>query len=407
MDTYYGFYELGYIEYYWYLLYSLYYEFLEYPPMVRVCSLVLTTLFLIIPISCVALLIRNQLILRRQRKLEKARKTYLEVFRKILTDPEDLTPDRVREMIAEKRNKSAETKFTNDELELLTQILKEKVQDYTRKNINRNNYQQILNVLNVATWLEDTIEKKGIKKCIEAFNLAQVLDCPLRGSVSARFAYHKNLHLRKLARITYMLTNKEEPFRYIEGEHGYTYMNSDGPILHDILAYRHDNGLMMPNFIEWIKLDQPTNKLRLFSITEIEFFKKQEEYDELYTYMLETSDPIVKGTAIRALGKVGYKRVEQDLYDIFQSAQGFLRICIIACLNDLEVRGANIVNFYKRAYEKSRRENEAMTTLNALYNCGAEGKAAFFELESQAPQDEKMRFAHITNPITNDRAYEK
>jgi hypothetical protein len=48
-----------------------------------------------------------------------------------------------------------------------------------------------------------------------------------------------------------------------------------------------------------------------------------------------------------------------------------------------------------------------MTTLNALYNCGAEGKAAFFELESQAPQDEKMRFAHITNPITNDRAYEK
>ena len=281
------------------------------------------------------------------------------------------------------------------------------MQDYTRKHINRNNYQQILNVLNVATWLEDTIEKKGVKKCIEAFNLAQVLDCPLRGSVSARFAYHKNLHLRKLARITYMLTNKEEPFRYIEGEHGYTYMNSDGPILHDILAYRHDNGLMMPNFIEWIKLDQPTNKLRLFSITEIEFFKKQEEYDELYTYMLETNDPIVKGTAIRALGKVGYKRVEQDLYDIFQSAQGFLRICIIACLNDLEVRGANIVNFYKRAYEKSRRENEAMTTLNALYNCGAEGKAAFFELESQAPQDEKMRFAHITNPITNDRAYEK
>ncbi len=407
MDYYYGFYELGYIEYYWYLLYSLYYEFLEYPPMVRVCSLVLTGLFLIIPISCLTLIVRNYLIKRRQNKLDNARKIYLETFRKILTDPEDLMPERVREMIAEKRKKSVDAKFTNEELNLFAQILKEKVQDYNRKNINRNNYQQILYVLNMSAWLEDIIEKKGVKRSIEAFNLAQVLDCPLRGSVSARFAYHKDPYLRKVARITYMLTNKEEPFRYIEGEHNYTYVESDGPILHDILAYRFDNGLMMPNFIEWIKLDQPTNKFRLFCMTEILFFKREEEYDDLYEYMLKSNDSQVKGYAIRVLGKVGYKKVEQDLYDMLHSAQGILKISIIACLNDLAVRGARVVELYKSIYAKSRRENEAMTTLNALYNCGAEGRAAFHELERIAPKNEQMRFAHIMNPITNDRAYER
>jgi hypothetical protein len=407
MDYYYGFYELGYIEYYWYLLYSLYYEFLEYPPMVRVCSLVLTGLFLIIPISCITLIVRNYLISRRQNKLDNARKIYLETFRKILTDPEDLMPERVREMIAEKRKKSVDAKFTNEELNLFAQILKEKVQDYNRKNINRNNYQQILYVLNMSAWLEDIIEKKGVKRSIEAFNLAQVLDCPLRGSVSARFAYHKDPYLRKVARITYMLTNKEEPFRYIEGEHNYTYVESDGPILHDILAYRFDNGLMMPNFIEWIKLDQPTNKFRLFCMTEILFFKREEEYDDLYEYMLKSNDSQVKGYAIRVLGKVGYKKVEQDLYDMLHSAQGILKISIIACLNDLAVRGARVVELYKSIYAKSRRENEAMTTLNALYNCGAEGRAAFHELERIAPKNEQMRFAHIMNPITNDRAYER
>lgn len=407
MDYYYGFYELGYIEYYWYLLYSLYYEFLEYPPMIRVCSLVLTGLFLIIPISCITLIVRNYLIRRRQNKLDNARKIYLETFRKILTDPEDLMPERVREMIAEKRKKSVDAKFTNEELNLFAQILKEKVQDYNRKNINRNNYQQILYVLNMSAWLEDIIEKKGVKRSIEAFNLAQVLDCPLRGSVSARFAYHKDPYLRKVARITYMLTNKEEPFRYIEGEHNYTYVESDGPILHDILAYRFDNGLMMPNFIEWIKLDQPTNKFRLFCMTEILFFKREEEYDDLYEYMLKSNDSQVKGYAIRVLGKVGYKKVEQDLYDMLHSAQGILKISIIACLNDLAVRGARVVELYKSIYAKSRRENEAMTTLNALYNCGAEGRAAFHELERIAPKNEQMRFAHIMNPITNDRAYER
>jgi hypothetical protein len=407
MDYYYGFYELGYIEYYWYLLYSLYYEFLEYPPMIRVCSLVLTGLFLIIPISCITLIVRNYLISRRQNKLDNARKIYLETFRKILTDPEDLMPERVREMIAEKRKKSVDAKFTNEELNLFAQILKEKVQDYNRKNINRNNYQQILYVLNMSAWLEDIIEKKGVKRSIEAFNLAQVLDCPLRGSVSARFAYHKDPYLRKVARITYMLTNKEEPFRYIEGEHNYTYVESDGPILHDILAYRFDNGLMMPNFIEWIKLDQPTNKFRLFCMTEILIFKREEEYDDLYEYMLKSNDSQVKGYAIRVLGKVGYKKVEQDLYDMLHSAQGILKISIIACLNDLAVRGARVVELYKSIYAKSRRENEAMTTLNALYNCGAEGRAAFHELERIAPKNEQMRFAHIMNPITNDRAYER
>ena len=107
MDNFYGFYELGYIEYYWYFLYSLYYEFLEYPLMVRVCSIIMTLLFLVIPTSCTVLIVRNHLIQRRLKKLEQARKTYLDTFRKILTDENDLSADRVREMISEKRGKQA------------------------------------------------------------------------------------------------------------------------------------------------------------------------------------------------------------------------------------------------------------------------------------------------------------
>lgn len=406
MDSFYGFYELGYIEYYWYLLYSLYYEFLEYPIMVRVCSIILTLLFLIIPTSCIVLFVHNQILLRRQRKLEKARNTYLETFREILSDPNDLSAERVREMIADKRPKNT-SKFTSEELSYFTQILKEKTQEYSRKNINRNNYQQILTVLNIAGWLENTIEKKGVKQCISAFYLAQVLDCPLRGSVSARFAYHKNKHLRKIARTTYMLTNKEEPFRYIEGENDFIFTEQDAPIIHDILMYRYENELLMPNFIEWIKIDQPTNKFRLFCIAEILFFKKKEEYDELYHYMLETQDPEVKGCAIRALGQVGYKKMEEQLYSIYKSAPSRLRICILAALRDLEARSIGIVDFFKSAYTKSRRENEAMTALDALYCCGQEGRLAFDTMYAQAAENQKKRFEHIMNPITNDRAYER
>ena len=408
MENFYGFYELGYIEYYWYLLFSLYYKFLEFPVMIRVCSVILTLLVLIIPISIIVLFVRNQLVTARRRRYLRKRRKYIDVFKEILTCPEPLSEDVVREKIIEARGvMHGNTKFKKKELDAFVQILMEKVQEYNRKNINRDNYQMVLNVLNIAAWLEDIIEKKGVKQCIKAFNTAQILDCPLRGSVSARFAYHKNEHLRKAARTTYMFTNRDDPFRYVEGEDDFNFEDVDAPAFHDILVYRNDNEYVMPNFINWLRLEQADNKLKLFAISEILFLKKTECCDELYEFMKHTTDMKVKGMAMRALGKLGHTEMEDYIRSMYKGAQSFLRISILSALRDLGLRGEEYVNFFKTAYEKSEREKESMTALDALYNCGEEGKAAFLALQSAAGETEKMRFAHIMNPITNDRAYER
>ena len=407
MEYTYTFYELGYIEYLWYFLFSLYYKFLEYPIMIRICSVVLTVLLLTIPISYITLFARNQLLLRRKRQLERCRAKYAPTFREILIDEEDLPAELVREKIADCRGKNASSKFSSNELSLLTQILKEKIQDYNERNLNRHNYQQILTVLNIAGWLENTIEKSGVTKCIQCFQTAQILDCPLRGSLSARFAYHKNKQLRHVARQTYALTNREEPFRYMEEGSDFVFQDSYGPELHDILVYRRDNNLLMPNFIEWIKLDQPTNKFRLFSIDEIEFFKMDDMLYDLYNYMLMTTDPMVKGRAIRTLGKMGYTPMKDEICAMFANSSGYMRASILVGLRELGLRGPQIVEFFKNCYKLARREKVAMTALDALYCCGAEGQAAFYALEQAADAKEKMRFEHIKNPITNDRAYER
>lgn len=407
MENFYGFYELGYIEYYWYLLFSLYYEFLEFPLMIRVCSVILTILILIIPASCTVLFLRNQILAKRKLELKKVRDKYMGVFREILTNPEDLSSEQVREKILAARGRKAASKMQNKELVYITQILREKIQEYNEKHLNRNNYQQILFVLNIAGWLEDRIEKKGVRACISAFNTAQVLDCPLRGSVSARFAYHKNPYLRKVARSTYAFTNREDPFRYIEGEHDFRFMANDAPSIHDMLVYRNDNELLMPNFMDWIKLDQPDNLFRLFCIDEILFFKRTECCEELYAYILKEFDPIVKARAIRTLGKLGYTQMEETVYSMFNASQGELRLSILVGIRELGLKTTRVVEFFKNAYRQARREKEAMTALDALYTCGEGGRQAFNELQSVASEKEKMRFAHICNPLTNDRAYER
>lgn len=406
MEHTYTFYELEYIEYLWYFLFSLYYKFLEYPIMIRICSVVIILLLLIIPISYITLFIRNQIILHRKRKLDNIRKKYSETFWEILTDTRELPAEYIREKIAEKRDKKASHKFSGKELNLIAQLLKEKVQNYEEHNLNRHNYQQILTILNIPGWLEDTIEKSNVSKCIKCFQTAQILDCQLRGSISARFAYHKNKHLRHVARATYLLTNRDDPFRYMESDAGFIYKDSYGPELHDILVYRNDNNMLMPNFIEWIKLDQPTNKFRLFCIDEIEYFNKQEVLKDLYEYMLTINDPLVKGRTIRTLGKMKFTEMENEICSLYANSSGYMRSSILVALRELELRGPKIVNFFKEAYHLARHEKVAMTALNALYCCGDEGKAAFLALEQAAHPKEKMRFAHIQNPITNDRAYE-
>lgn len=407
MEQTYTFYELGYLEYLWYFVYSLYYEFLEYPLMIRLCSVILIGLILIIPTTVLLFFIRNQLIIRKKNKLKRVRERYSGVFREILKNPNNLSEDVVREEILNCRSKKSSSKFSSSELELISKLLAEKVQDYNERRLNRHNYQQILYVLNIAGWLEDRIEKGSVTTCIRSFQTAQILDCTLRGSVATRFAYHRNKELRSVARSTYTLTNREDPFRYMEPDTDFLFQDSDGPAIHDMLLYRRDNNMLMPNFIDWIKLDQPTNKFRLFTIDEIAFFNNTELSDELYDYMLKTNDTQVKGRAIRALGKMGYTKMEDEICAMFANSAGYMRASIIVALRDLGLRGTKIVNFFKEAYTLARREKVMMTILDALYCCGEEGRAAFYALESTALDKDKLRFEHIKNTLTNDRAYER
>ena len=246
MEQTYTFYELGYFEYLWYFIYSLYYKFLEYPLMIRVCSVVLIGLILTIPLSILILFIRNQIIIWQKKKLQKVREKYSSVFREILTNPENLNEDYIREKILDCRGRELSSKFSCSELELISKLLSEKVQDYKERHLNRHNYQQILYVLNVAGWLEDRIEKGSVSTCIRCFQTAQILDCTLRGSVSTRFAYHRNKELRSVARSTYTFTNREDPFRYMEPDTDFIFHDSDGPSIHDMLLYRCDNNMLMP-----------------------------------------------------------------------------------------------------------------------------------------------------------------
>jgi hypothetical protein len=164
--------------------------------------------------------------------------------------------------------------------------------------------------------------------------------------------------------------------------------------------------MSMPDYVNWMKIPQPDNCLKLFCLKEIEFFDKREDCKRLYEIYKLENDNEVRGHILRTLGKFKYLEMESELLATYNEEQEFVKRCIVVALMELGSGNPAVARFLKEKYEESRDINTSMTILNALYNYGALGRAAFEQLEEAAPKENTMRFMHIKDSLTNDRAYE-
>jgi HEAT repeat protein len=162
----------------------------------------------------------------------------------------------------------------------------------------------------------------------------------------------------------------------------------------------------MPDYINWMRIPQPTNSLKLFCIKEIELFDKREDAPRLYEIFKTTDDNEVRGMILRTLGKFKYTAMEEELMQVYNKEKEFVKRSIAIALMELGTGNPKVVEFLKEKYTDSKDINTSMTLLNALYNYGPQGQAVFKQLEACCDAKDKLQFKHIQDPLTNDRAYE-
>lgn len=398
-----SFYVLQGWDYYLYYLFVIYYKYIEFSLMIRACAILLTLCLVGFVIAALVMTYNNYVAAFKQHRIRKMQERYGKIIENIVLDEEILDNIEIRERLGlSQQNK----KFKDSEREAISAMMTAMIENLGFANINRTNYEVLLDTFLLVEWIEHNIEKGSVRQKIEAFRMMQILDCRVRSSQSVQYVYDRNTDLKKAARYAYIYSAQSAPFRFFEEDPNFLFYNSDAPSIHYILEYRQKNNMSMPDYINWMKIPQPDNCLKLFCIKEIEFFDKREDCKRLYEIYKTETDNEVRGHILRTLGKFKYYEMENELMATYNEELEFVKRCIAVALMELGSGNPGVPHFLKEKYDESRDIKTTMTILNALYNCGAAGRALFEQLEAAAPKEKKMQFLHIKDTITNDRAYE-
>ena len=300
-------YGIDYIEYYFYWIY---YKFIGYPLIIRICSI--AVMFCIIAYLFLLFHIIYGIFKRRKekRRYNKAFDKYYEEMKSISLDSNTLS----EEEIADRLQYDTKKRPKPNELRIITQLLTE-IKSVHEDEINELNYQTIQTVFQITRFLERELQFGSKRAKIQALKLIQSINGYASEAVLVRFLYHREIELRNSARYTYMWLSQGDPFRFFDEDIGMKLRQWDMMELHAILEHRKKVGYNTPSFIKWVNTSAEEN-VKIFFINEIRLYNETDSAPILAKQINARSTEI-RGEAIRTLGKLKYKEIEPKLIEMY------------------------------------------------------------------------------------------
>ena len=340
-------YGIDYIEYYFYWIY---YKFIGYPLIIRICSI--AVMFCIIAYLFLLFHIIYGIFKRRKekRKYNKAFDKYYEEMKAISLDSNTLSEGE----IADRLEYDTKKRPKPNELRIITQLLSE-------------------------------------------IKLIQSINGYASEAVLVRFLYHRELELRNSARYTYMWLSQGDPFRFFDEDIGMKLRQWDMMELHAILEHRKKVGYNTPTFIKWVNTSAEEN-VKIFFINEIRLYNETESAPIL-AKQLNARSVEIRGEAIKTLGKLKYKEVEPKLIEMYNVQPEEVKRQIISAIADLKTDKA--LGFLYNAYDEADNWGTKRVILKALYEYSAMGRKTFDQLERKADSHTAILFAHTKHPLIN------
>lgn len=382
-------YGIDFIEYYFYWIY---YKFIGYPLIIRICSI--AVMFCIIAYLFLLFHIIYGIFKRRKekRKYNKAFDKYYEEMKTISLDSNPLSEEEIADRLeydTKKRPKPAE-------LRIITQLLTE-IKSVHEDEINELNYQSIQNVFQITRFLERELQFGSKRSKIQALKLIQSINGYASEAVLVRFLYHREMELRNSARYTYMWLSQGDPFRFFDEDIGMKLRQWDMMELHAILEHRKKVGYNTPSFIKWVNTSAEEN-VKIFFINEIRLYNETESAPILAKQINARSTEI-RGEAIRTLGKLKYKEIEPKLIEMYHVQPEEVKRQIITAIADLKTDKS--LGFLYNAYDEADNWGTKRIILKALYDYSAMGRKTFDQLERKADSRSAILFAHTKHPLIN------
>lgn len=236
-------YGIDYLEYYFYWIY---YKFMGYPLIIRICTAVV--MLCIFAYFCLLINIIYGIFKRKRekRKYAKIHKRYYEKLKEISLNTNHLTDEEIANIVEYNEKK----RIKSNEIRIITQLLAE-IKTEFEDQINELNFQGIQNVFQITRYFERELQFGPQRSKIQTLKLIQSINGYASEAVLVRFLYHRELELRNSARYAYMWLSQGNPFRFFDEDIGMKLRKWDMMELHAILEHRKKAGYATPSFIKY------------------------------------------------------------------------------------------------------------------------------------------------------------
>lgn len=379
-------------EYLKYYILQLYYVWYEYPPVVRWWSLFVTAAAIVIIVLFAKLYYKAQKEADYNLRLAKYTKRYYDIMRAIVLTPDNLAIDAIAEDLALAKNYKATSKKTKFFVPILRDLWAETKAD---ANLNKQNWTNLTLALKMPAFFENQVRSYNLKKRLSALKDVTDNNTNLKEAVASRYLFAKDEKLRMSSRLHVARYSTAYPFKALE-EDPNLYISEEMMVkLHNVLKYRMDNDMSIPNLIHWCNLYPVNESLRLFAVTEMRLLEQYKDCPELLDLLKLSKDEKFSIEAIKTLGALKYRKAEPEFLRRYAFASNAEREGLANALGNIRSDNSEVIEFLVKDYKDATEAVNKVHLLKVLYDYGPKGLEAYKKLKEECPEDDLRFFDHI------------
>ena len=386
---------------YWkYYILILYYRLAEDPPVIRVWAIFSTISLIVLVAIVIGNLIRVVRTAADGRAIAHNRAKYWDKMVEIALEPRTLEPLEITSMLELPKNFKMHERQNRRYVPMLIDMYRE----YGEK-MNKTNWQRMLQVLKMPIYFEEQVRSRSIRKRVVAFKNVADMDANLKEAVASRYLFTKDRKLQNNARLHAARFGTSYPFKVLLEDPNLVFTEELVVKFHNVLMYRQQNGMSMPNFIHWCNRTPINEELRIFAINEIRLFNRREDCAEMLSMLKNSRDERFSCALIKALGAMEYVPAEDEFCRRYLSASYAERQELAEALGTINSGNPKVLQFLEDDFMQTTDYVTRMMLLRVIHGYGSIGKRAYNRLKKVSPKEFAIYFEHIECNLIDSRRY--
>ena len=386
---------------YWkYYILILYYRLAEYPPAIRVWAVFTAiNLFLLLTIV-IGYFVRVFTSAADARAVAHNREKYWDKMKEVALSSRVWEPLEISALLELPKN----FKMHERQHRRYVPVLIDMYRTYAPQ-MNKTNWQRLLQVMKMPIYFEEQVRSRSTRKRIVAFKNVADMDANLKEAVASRYLFTKDRKLQNNARLHAGRFGTSYPFKVLLDDPNLVFTDEMVVKFHNVLVYRQENGMSMPNFIHWCNRTPINEELRIFAINEIRLFDRREDCAEMLSMLQNSRDERFSCALIKALGAMEYVPAEKEFCRRYLSASYAERQELAEALGAINSGNPQVLQFLEDDFLQTTDYVTRMMLLRVIHNYGSIGKKAYEKLKEESPEEFAIYFEHIECDLIDSSRY--